>query len=139
MTDVGHTAQASFADSLRAVADWLDAHPELPEPYRAEVMFNAGGDDGARAELGAVARALPRAEKSASDHGIYSVEGALGRVKVHAVALREAVCEKVVTTEEVTELVPDPTADVPMVEVTKTVEKVDWVCTDSLLRPEVAA
>lgn len=56
---------------------------------------------------------------------------------LHVYADREEVCERVVTgTREVTETVPDPEAlaAVPLVEVTKTVEDVEWRC-GSFLAP----
>ncbi len=60
-----------------------------------------------------------------------------GALAVVASVPREEVCERVVTgTREVTESVPDPEAmkEVPIVEVTKTVEDVEWRC-----RPLLAA
>lgn len=62
------------------------------------------------------------------------------RVGLHVYAHRDQVCEKVVTgTETVTRTVPDPTAlaAVPQIEVTETVERVEWICA-SLLAADAA-
>ncbi|HET6291734.1 MAG TPA: hypothetical protein VFG33_00115, partial [Kribbella sp.] len=52
-----------------------------------------------------------------------------GVIEVHVGAYRDQVCERVVTgTREVTKTVPDPSVVVPDVEVTETVEDVEWIC-----------
>ncbi len=49
------------------------------------------------------------------------------------VANREEVCERVVVgARQVTETIPDPSVTVPTVEITKTVEDVEWRCTSIL-------
>ena len=55
----------------------------------------------------------------------------VGDVTVKMLASRDEVCERVVTgVETVTETVPDPelVAQVPLVEVNRAVELVEWVC-----------
>lgn len=59
-------------------------------------------------------------------------------MSVNIITDREAVCRRVVTgTREVTKTVPAPGADT--VEVTETVEDVEWVCDEPLLAGAVTA
>jgi len=59
----------------------------------------------------------------------YGFQGNIRGVAILIWADRENVCEAV--TEEVTEMVPDPSVEVPLVEVTT--KKITWVCPESLL------
>lgn len=131
------TREAQIA-GIRDLADWLEAHPEIPVPhsltgaseYAYELIHAKHGED-ERSVVAAVARALPgKVEKRALDtaDALFSLTGTLpGGVNIKVVADREAVCRRVVTgTREVVEKVPAP--DAPMIEVTRTVEDVEWVC-----------
>jgi hypothetical protein len=142
--------RASFVAGLRAYADALEANPEtLPLPYHGIdteiVMYFLDAAD-PRAEMAAAVRALPCnftksvMESSLNPGGTLRLSGKLHGLGVELVAYRNAVCERVVTgTREVTKTVKDPEAlaAVPEIEVTETVEDVEWRC-GSILAPAPA-
>lgn len=131
--------RATYIDGLRKLADALEEHPEVPLPTtgtRQAMSWNLWDDD-AREQLAAVAKAIPCAwAKSARDGygdgpAYFDMTGFLGGLELKLTAFREAVCTRVVTgTREVTETVKDPgaLAAVPEIEVTRTVEDVEWQC-----------
>lgn len=67
-------------------------------------------------------------DKYATDNS-FGFQGEIRGINITMWADRGAVCEAI--EEEVTELVPDPTVEVPLVEVTRT--KITWKCPESLL------
>lgn len=120
---------------LRALADLLEQHPELPLPGRDLRAYSMGEDE--RATLAAVARALPgRVTKDTTglEGELFQVYATLGGeeggVIYGGVAYRESVCErrqvgtKVVEREEPTETRT----------VRETVPVYEWDC-DPILRP----
>jgi hypothetical protein len=130
------TDRTEYTKGLRALADILDAHPEVPLPYHGRegtplAIYHLNRKDETRAAFLASVRAFPgRKEKDAND-GTYRVAATLHGVRVEVVAYRETVCERVVTgTREVTREVPDPDAlaALPKTVVTETVEDVEWIC-----------
>lgn len=140
-----------FAAGFRALADLLEVNPQL-----AEDMRYGAGDLFAMPEFnGAVTNQRERlAEwmRAAKSHGAKVTKDAstdnfkavltFGAVRVKVLANREAVCERVVTgTETVTKTVKDPAllAEVPEVEVTETVEIVEWQCKPLLAAEQVPA
>lgn len=75
-TPEGVTTQPSLADTLREVADWLDAHPEVAAS-NAHVWVRATE----RGDLEALARALgDRASEKASDRSV-EIDGTFGAEK----------------------------------------------------------
>lgn len=133
--------RAEYVKGLRALADALEANPEsLPLPYygndtRNTIYFLHADDP--RASLAAATHALPCSfRKRVTDYGdgsreTFRLEGELHGLRLELVAYRDAVCERVVTgTAEVTKTVKDPEAlaAVPEIEVTETIETVEWVC-----------
>ena len=132
----------AYIKGLRALADALEQNPgDLPLPYEgnvSDITFHFLSAADPRAEMAAAARALPcNWRKNVSDYtarggeAYFDLKGELHGVKVELTAYRADVCERVVTgTREVTEKVKDPEAlaAVPEVEVTRTVEDVEWVC-----------
>lgn len=128
MTAVDTPLHVQQAEGLRRLADMIEAHPELPPSYLSSHLYiwHAKSAD----ELAAIARAALGAGATV-DKDIagkqYNVVASFGPIRAMALADRVNVCERVVTgTETVTRTVPDPTA--PLVEVTETVEQVEWVC-----------
>lgn len=139
--------RASYTAGLRALADLLDRHPDVPIPMAGTGKWNPisfavgfGGEDDEAVKAGVVqvARTLInghwRKEYDAPNPDSYG-DGCLriygttaAGLTVHIYTPREKVCRKVVTTAEVTKTVPDPTVEVPQVEITETVETVEWVC-----------
>ena len=138
------TDRAAYISGLRAVADWLAAHPEVPLPYLGDYakgsslpslpiyLYDAPG----REQLAAIARAMAdggTATKAVQEYRDGDSKVQVWRefdgIVVFATIAQSEVCERVVTgTETVTRTVPDPTVEVPMVEVTETVETVEWRC-----------
>lgn len=145
MTESNELAQQQAA-GLRALADLIEANPELAENFwhtlglaGINVHLDHHSDDKA-AQLGRIARIAKRhgakVGKDISDQ-FHNVVIEFGAVKATVLAYRNEVCERVVTgTETVTRRVKDPAAlaKVPEVEVTEEVETVEWRC-----RPLLAA
>lgn len=144
MTDTKSTNQElanQYADGLESIAAMFREWPEMAAAIDDQVgPFNLtfqvsrlrrDYDKDALAEF--VRRALKhgaRIDKEV-DGGFFEVKAQFGPVEFEGWAVREAVCERVVVgSETVTRTVPDPkkVAKVPMVEVTTTVEKVEWKC-----------
>lgn len=127
-----------YTAGLRALADLLDATPDLPLPTTRDIQWAvhwyATTDDEKRTVMANIARLIPgrltkndpnTGDKYDSDY--FRLTGNIGGLPIEIWSQRESVCRRVVTgTREVTELVPAD--DAPMVEVTTTVEDVEWVC-----------
>jgi len=146
------TCRGAYTAGLRALADVLDGHPEVPLPYHGTGTAITISDflfaKDPRAALAAAARALPcnwsKDVRESEQYGSYlDLIGELHGLSIKLTAYRDAVCERVVTgTREVTETVKDPDAlaAVPEVEVTKIIEDVTWRCGSILaLAPKDAA
>jgi hypothetical protein len=125
---------AEYAAALRTLADIVEATPEV---HRYNDFYAWYG--GSRGDLAAVTRAALAAGATVAkdiDETSYNVELRIGPLKVSALASRRNVCERVVLgTDEVTRTVPDPAyvaEPVPTIEVTETVERIEWRCTPLL-------
>lgn len=142
MSDTQKQVAAEQAAGLRALADMIEANPEL-----ADNFSNALNHSGMKVHLRAGDRAVEMASiaRIALRHGAkvrkdiddkwHNLILTFGTVKAEVLAYRSDVCERVVVgTETVTKTVPDPEAlaAVPTVEVTEEVETVEWVCTPLL-------
>ncbi len=123
------------ADGLIAVAAMMRANPDLAEHFQWQVdrvLVPAGNRQmvAAYARAGAAhARATVTKHQDDKYAGVDLKFGP--RVRLHVYVAREEICERIVTgTREVTEEVPDPeyVANAPIVQVTKTVEDVEWRC-----------
>jgi hypothetical protein len=127
-----------LAEGLRALADLFEANPELAEHFQysdafAKVHLPVNHHDDPRASMAAWARA----GKALGHRVTKDYDGQWGSVavtlsdavKIWAYAKRENVCTRVVTgTETVTVKVPDPSVEIPMVEIEQTREIVEWKC-----------
>jgi hypothetical protein len=125
------------AAGLRQLADMIEQNPELAQiaQYLADGVnvFYAWTKDDAQTVIRAALAAGAKVDKKyVDDH--FSASLTWGPVKARMLSNRATVCEKVVTTREVTEEVPDPEAlaAVPTVKQTRTVEDVKWVCSPIL-------
>lgn len=137
MTD---TARAGYIKGLRELADALEGNDSLPLPYTGtgtEICFYFLSGSDPRAELAAAVRVLgctwtKRVTDETSEYPSYlDLDGSLHGLRIKLTALRDAVCERVVTgTREVTDEVPDPEAlaKVPVIKVPRIVEEVRWRC-----------
>lgn len=123
------------AAGLRALADMIEQNPDLPEARLDFLFVFHPNTPTEHAELARAAlRHGGKVDKQVSDE-MYNLVLRWGPVGAGALAYREQVCERVVTgTRQVTKTVPDPErlAQVPTVEVTETVEQVEWRCTPLL-------
>ncbi len=136
MTEKPETRTA-YTDGLRAVADWLDQHPEVPLPYLGAVI--AGdvrpvlpiflvNDATARADLAVITRAMGKASKSVNVAGDrFQVYRGFEGLIVMAQAPREQVCTRVVTGTEDREVEETVTPAVTR-KIVKAVEIVEWTC-----------
>ena len=129
----------AYISGLRKLADALEAHPEVPLPTSGSRMHLSWNlwDDSAREQMAAVARGIPcrwaKETRDGYDGGpaYFDLTASLDGLRLKVTAERDSVCTRVVTgTREVTETVKDPDAlaAVPEVEVTRTVEDVEWQC-----------
>lgn len=100
---------------LRALADFLDAHPQVPCGYGMSMNTFASS----KAELAEIARTAPKWRKSFSGEYAFLVQDFGGGVTYEVNINRETVCRKIVTGTHV--------------EPERIVEDIVWECTDSLL------
>jgi len=135
----GNRAKAIAA--LYELALLLEKNPGLPVPrelagslHGNHLNIHLMSSADPRGDLARIVKILPGPiEKRVWGHGDTSYFDAVatigGVIEVHVGAYRDQVCERVVTgTREVTKTVPDPSVVVPDVEVTETVEDVEWIC-----------
>jgi hypothetical protein len=136
------TDRAGYITGLRALADLLEQHDELPVPYdvTAQWICASRSKEEQRAIAQTFTRVMPGTIRKGVRDDAFALDGKIGPVNFGLIVSRDAVCQRVVTdVTEVTREVPDPEAlaAVPMVTVTETVEQVNWIC--SPLLAEVAA
>jgi hypothetical protein len=126
------TAHKEYADGLRALADFVEQHPEFPVPTRE---INQCSLD-TKEEAAALARALGKCDKQF--HGdIFIIAKDFGGVKLRALFYRDKVCKrekvgvKTIPEQHIpareAEFVPAHTEDV-----------YEWRCPGSLLGDEEA-
>lgn len=113
----------SYADSLRLLADWYDANPDMPPIYDPTVLrFAKENEDMARK----VAHAFGTFKKTADDAFIRLTK-TFGTLPLQFIFYRRRICTpRVVGTK--TEIVKRPAVNVPMIEVEETREIIEWVC-----------
>lgn len=143
--------RAAFTAGLRAIAAFLDEHPEVPLPYLG------GGAEGstlpamsiyltdydiAREQMAAIARAMGNAVKAPKTYHdgteAFQVWRAFEGIAQFAQAPRDQVCTRVVTGTEDREVEEVVTPAVKR-KVTKPVEIVEWRCEPLLATPAVTA
>lgn len=137
MNQTESTAQAELAaeiaTGLRSLAVLVETNPELAVhmKYGLGDIHVLAGDRDRMAAIVRAAKALGAKIRKVPGDKYFSAICAFGVVKLDVFASREEVCERIVVgTETVTKQVPDPAllAEVPLVEVTETVEQVRWEC-----------
>ncbi|MEV4161437.1 hypothetical protein [Nonomuraea dietziae] len=134
--------RAEYVKGLRALADILEAHPEVPLPYDGSspdygrITFSDFlHSKDPRADMAATRRALgvPVAKSAREDY--FDLHGNLHGLYFTLTAFRSDVCERVVVDrQEIDVEVPDPEALalVPKVKRTEVVEQVEWRCSPLL-------
>ncbi|MFD9949996.1 hypothetical protein ACFWYW_28440 [Nonomuraea sp. NPDC059023] len=136
--------RAAYTAGLRALADILDANPDLPLPYDGDgkpLSFIEGIAAESRRGAAVFARVMPGpVEKSGTDSQFY-LKAKLHGLRVKWIATREEMCERIVVgTREVEIEEPDPeaVAALPKVKRVEVVEDVEWKCRP-VLAGEVAS
>jgi hypothetical protein len=123
-----------YAAALRTLADIVEATPEVHRYNDFYVWYGSSRGDLAAVTRAALAHGATVAKDV--DEQSYNVDLKIGPLKVSVLASRRNVCERVVLgTETVTKTVTDPeyvAPEVPTVEVTETVERIEWRCTPLL-------
>jgi hypothetical protein len=152
MTDQPETdPREGYCAGLEQLAAILRANPDVPLPTTGGkyspvnwLVFSYGGQNEdlavQKATAARIARALPCTVHKEEMGELFRLDAQLAGLSVQVIVDRPAVCERIVTgTEVVTKKVPDPAAlaAVPQVEVTETVETVEWRCAPLLAAPAV--
>lgn len=137
-----------IARGLRLFADMVEQNPELAENFsytlqQAGLNLHLYGDKraGQMAEIARITRRYGATTTKDVHTDMHNLFCDFGVVKLHVLANRSEVCERVVVdTVEVVEEVPDPEvlATVPKVTVVRTEEVVEWQC-KPLLAAEAGA
>lgn len=127
--------RAEYVKGLRALADVLEDHPELPLPWQGgqymPMTLHFLTVDDPRAQMATARRALGIPMEKRPRDGYFDLEGTLHGVHVQLTAYRHDVCERVVVGSyeiEVEEPDPAAVAALPKVVRTEIVEEVEWVC-----------
>jgi len=144
--------RAEYVRGLRALADVLEQHPEVPLPYQGSSPFYGRlsfsdflTSEDPRADMAAARRALGVSMEKVDRGEYFDLHGNLHGLYFTLVAFRKDVCERVVTgTREVVVEEPDPVAlaALPRVKRVEVVEDVEWQCHPILASeqaPEVVA
>ncbi len=138
--DQANTDQAtSLANGLRALADFITANSQLAEPLAPYIGFHyvaAWGTPDQKTLVAELVKAGARFPGATVDKhyfdNYFNVDIRFGdEVTLHVSGDRDAVCERVVVgTDTVTKRVKDPEllAQVPEIDVTETVDRVEWRC-----------
>lgn len=118
--------RADYIEGLRAIADMLETHGDIPLPVASTFTTFFSGDD-APAQMAAIRRVIGgRWTKTATDSWFW-LRKPFGPHEYDLTAARNIVCQRVVVgTEQVEE--PDPEA--PKVVVEK--EIIEWRCSPLL-------
>lgn len=131
------STRAESIAALYELALLLEQNPKLPVPWEltghSHLNIHLMSSPDPRGDLATIVKILPGPiEKrvwSAGGASYFDAVAKIGVIELQVGAYRDQVCERVVTgTREVTKTIPDPTVEVPVVEVTETVEDVEWIC-----------
>ena len=122
-----------YITGLRALADLLETHADIPLPYHGHLVpmtiYRLGHDD-SRDLAAEFARVFPGKLNKEIERDSFRLVGRLHGLDLQFVTYRSDVCERVVKGTRVV------TREEPVVTetrtVTETVEDVEWVCTPLL-------
>jgi hypothetical protein len=115
-----------LSDGLRSLANWLDAHPEVPRPSQHTVdqyLWDSDIFDGMDMiqTMAQIAKSMGSCNKSSSN-GIFTLNKTFGTVTLRIADISKQVCEKVVTGKRHVEA-----------QEAYEVEDIEWKCPDSIL------
>lgn len=144
----GPAERRAWTAGLRQIADFLDAHDEVPLPYLGAYAEGSSkpvlpiyltSTEEPRQAMAMVMKAMGRATKAAHDDiGTFQVWREFAGLVLMASAHREAVCERIVTGTRTVE-VDEPVTEVTGTrKVTKVIEDVQWKCSPLLPALETA-
>ena len=108
-----------YAHGLRLIADWYEAHPDMPVPHTDEI--GVYGVKETREEAARIAEALTPCRKEWAEN-FFKLVHDFGTLKLKFVFMRSAVCTRRVVGHRVIPASPE-----------SVVEVVEWDCPDSLL------
>lgn len=113
------TERSDYTQGLRELADFIDAHPDIPLPYAG--AHNAFVEN--KAQLGLIARAVGgRWDKKGTTDYFYIKREFAGGHSYEVNVSREQVCRKVKTGTRIEPAKPE-----------QEVETFEWVCEEPLL------
>jgi len=108
-----------YARGLRAIADWYEAHPDIPVPHTSEI--GVYGVEETREEAARIALALAPCRKE-HDEGAFRLARDFDGLTLKFVFARSAVCARRVVGYRVIPAWPE-----------RVVEVVEWDCEPSVL------
>lgn len=118
-----------YAQALRNIADWIEAHPEIPVPHTNRIAIV---DIHSKSDLARLARAFGDCKKE-TDSKFFIITKDFGGILVEGFEYREKICERVVVgAKQIPErIIPEqiiPAHDEEIVE---------WKCPDLLSDSDV--
>ena len=116
-----------YAQSLRMIADWFEAHPEIGLPHDAQSFryFPAV----TREQFAIVAKALGSCQKVFDDDTLIELHRTFGAITFQAIAMRKNVCtRRVVGVKTIPERIIEAHTERERKE-----EIVEWDCDEPLL------
>lgn len=117
-----------FIEKLRKLADWLEAHPGLPEPTLARVDLWAWN----KKDFTTYARLMGSATKQITDyHFMLKTSAEESGIPVELTIRREEICERVPVEVEVPEQIIHARAEEIIPAHVET--KYEWRCPESIL------
>jgi len=108
-----------YARGLRAIAEWYEAHPDMPVPYANEI--NVYGVKETREEAARIALALASCRKE-HDGNLFKLVRDFDGLQLRFVFMRGAVCTRRVIGQRLVPAQPE-----------RVIEVVEWDCEPSLL------
>ena len=115
---------AEYAQGLRDLADWVEAHPEIDLPDESISVFSKHTKE----EAAKVLLALTPCKKDYSGD-LFTLSRSFGHVRLKFLFVRSAVCtRRVVRTEEVPEEIIPEKVEPEQVIAAHTKEIVEWDC-----------
>jgi hypothetical protein len=118
-----------YASSLRLIADWFEAHPEVRLPHDADQFDYFMAHD--RKQIAVLVRAFDgKSEKGLlPNSGLVEFSHYFGSIKFRVIANQNQVCNRIVLDKKVVPEVVIPAHTVPEHEE----DIVEWDCSGSLL------
>jgi hypothetical protein len=123
------TQRTDYIRGLREMADWLEAHPDVPAP--CSDIFNVFVKDKER--FLEVRRAAGLSNKSGDANYVYFYKVFSGDIRLEINIKKELTCERVKVGEKVIPAKPARTIELPA-EPEKREEVFEWRCPESLLK-----